>query len=406
MATRVIMPKLGLTMVEGKIVEWRKKEGDSVQKGEVLYVMETEKTTYEIESPATGILAKIIGKVDDIIPAGETVAYILQPGEKADEVLTRTNEPKAGESQRPPGKEVLAFAQPNVGKLEVTKKVRATPLARKIAKQQNLDLSTVNGTGPGKRILRKDVLKTLQDAKTPVPVSPSELPRKDVIVPLTTMRKTIARRMSQSFQTSPHFWVVDEVDVTELKKILMILLPTVEKRTGKRLTYTDVLLKLVSGALSEYSYMNATWTEDGIKLLGEINIGIAVDVPNGLVVPVLRGVTTKSLSEIVAQRSDLVTRAREGKLTLNEMTGGTFTLNNVGALGVLYLNAIINPPECGILTVGGIVEKPVVVGGEIAVRPVLTLSLGCDHRVVDGAYAARFLATVKSLIEQPSLILV
>lgn len=404
MAKKVTMPKFGLTMVEGVITEWKKKEGDRVEKGEIIYVIETEKATFEIESPESGILAKIIAKVGETIPIGGLVAYIVEPGEKLSELPMEETIPetKRGVAENLPREEIATLPTPDMEKIEIAKKIKASPLARDIAKKHNIDLSMVKGTGPGGRITKEDVLKATEEKKPPVVPAPSE---KEVIVPLTTMRKTIARRMSQSFQTAPHFWSIVEVDATEMKKARNLLLPSIENKTGIKLTYTDLLIKLVSRALIEFPYMNAAWTDGGIKLFKEINIGIAVDVPNGLIVPVLRQTTEKSLTEIVITRSDLVNRGRESKLTLDEMTGSTFTLSNVGSLNIVCGLSIINPPESCILTVGAMVDRPVVVGGEIVIRPIMTLSVGCDHRVLDGAYAAEFMSRLKGFIEQPLLIL-
>lgn len=405
MATKVTMPKLGLTMVEGQIVEWMKKEGDRVEKGEILYVLETEKAAFEVEAPEAGILAKIIAKVGDIIPVGGLVAYITQPGEKLEDVLIEGAkvEIKRDISESLPKEEITDFVGSDMEKLETTRKMKISPLARNIASQHGIDLSTLEGTGPDGKIMKEDVLKAIEEKKQSVIAAPFEASEKYVIAPLTTMRKTIARRMSHSFQTTPHFWVVEEVEATELKKVRGILLPGIEKQVNIELTYVDLLIKFISKALVEFPHINASWTDEGIRLWKEINIGIAIDVPNGLIVPVIPRAGEKSLTEIAIARSDLVNRGREGKLKLEEMTGSTFTINNVGGFGLLCGISIINPPESCILTMGAIVDRAVVVEGEIMIRPVMTLSLGCDHRVFDGAYSAKFMSRLKGLIQQPIL---
>ena len=402
MSTKVTMPKLGLTMVEGKITEWKKKEGDSVEKGKILFIIETEKVSYEIESPESGVLAKVVAKEGDTIPVGGVVAYIAQPGEKLDEALNAgTPKAKGLIGKDLSEEEIPAPAQIPEVDLSKGKRIKASPLAKKIAGENKVDLSIVAGTGPNDRIVKKDVLKAI-DEKRSVRVSGFI---KEEIIPLTSMRETIARRMSQSFQTAPHFWIQNEVDATGMIKARDILLPVIEKETGIKVSYTDILLKLVSKAMQESPYVNATWTEQGIKLFKEINIGVAVDIPNGLIVPIIKRVEDKTLAEIVAERVDLVNRAKENKLVLEEMTGGTFTFNNVGGLGITAVNSIINPPESCILGIGAIADKPVVLHGEIVVRPMFFLNLACDHRILDGGNAARFLKRVKALIEKPILML-
>jgi len=403
MAIEVRMPKLGLTMVDGKIVEWKKKPGESVEAGEVICVIETEKTTYEIEAPGAGTLAKIVVDEGSTVPVGELMGIILGPGEELAEVPAAAPEATAkAEKPAAPAKEEIPPAR--VEAAEVGREVKSSPLARKIAAEHGINLATVKGTGPGGRIAKEDVLRAIEAGKAKAPPT-GVAPAEEGVIPLTTMRKTIARRMSQSFHTAPHFWVTAEADVTELTKLYKQLGPRVAKDTGVKLTYTDLLIKIVALALKEHPNVNACWTEDGIKVLSEINIGIATDIPTGLIVPVIRRAGEKSLAEISADRAALVAKGREGKMTLDEMTGGTFTLNNVGALGISCIHAIINPPESAILTVGSTTERPVVVGGQIVARPVMELSLGVDHRVLDGGSGGRFLMKVKELIEQPLSIL-
>lgn len=407
MATKIAMPKLGLTMVEGRIAEWNKREGDAVEKGDVLLVIETEKVSYEIESPESGILTKVAFQEGDVIPAGGLLAYIIQPGEKLGEALNDValeNKEKAIGKNVSKGK-IATNIRTSVSESAGYKKIKSSPLARKIARENNIDISIITGTGPGGRIVKKDVIKAI-DQKTIVDISETEvLPCEEEIIPLTSMRKTIARRMSHSFQTAPHFWLQNEIDATELIKSREILLPIIEKETGDKVSYTDILIKIVAKAIEDFPYVNASWSDEGIKLFKTLNIGLAIDVPNGLIVPVMRDVENKSLAEIVADRVDLVSRAKNNKLTLDEMSGGTFTFNNVGGLGITVVNSIINPPESCILGIGAIVDRPVVLNGEIVVRPIFYLSLGCDHRIMDGGYGARFLIRLKNLIEKPILMI-
>lgn len=403
MAIPITMPKLGLTMQEGTIKEWKKKEGEEVKKGEILYVLETEKVTFEVEAPSSGILGKIIAKVDDVVPVGGIIAYILQPGEKASDIPSTAAPPAAKVETAVP---VPAAAAP-IEKTVIPGDVRISPLARKIAEENNVNVSTIKGTGPEGRITKEDILRAIEEKKAaPARPAPKESAAAGAkVIPLSPMRKTIARRMSESFQTAPHFWVTDEADATDLKRLHKQLAPLIEKEAGVKLTLTDLLVKLVAKALKEHPNVNASWTEEGIKIPGEINIGIATDVPAGLIVPVIRDAGNKSLAQIAKTRADIVTRGREGKATIDDMTGGTFTLNNVGALGIRCINAIINPPQAAILTLGKIADRAVVVNGEITVRPMMDLSLGGDHRVLDGGASGRFLARVRELIESPAIML-
>ncbi|MFC1914011.1 dihydrolipoamide acetyltransferase family protein [Chloroflexota bacterium] len=405
MATKVIMPKLGLTMTEGKIVEWRKQEGEQVEKGEILYVLETEKVTYEVEASESGILGKILANVDDVVPVGETVAYILQPGEELPEVTEVTLAPEREEVTAGGKQAVSAETAPSAAETVPSERVKISPVAKKIAAEHNIDILTVKGTGPGGRIVKEDVLQAVEGAKGAAKRGAPEAPvEAEKIVPLSSMRKTIAQRMSESFQTAPHFWVIDEADATNLVKLHQQLAPVIEKETGVRLTYTDLFVKILGKALKERPDVNAYWTDEGIKMMGNINVGIAAAIPNGLIVPVIHDADRKSIAEIAIARAELVTKAREGKLGLDEMTGGTCTLNNVGAVGIKCIDAIINPPESAILSVGKTSDRPVVIDGQIVIRPMMDLSLSVDHRVLDGASGGRFLVRIRELIENPILL--
>ena len=405
MATKVIMPKLGLTMTEGKIVEWKKQEGEKVEKGEILYVLETEKVTFEVEAPESGILGKILAQVEDVVPVGGTVAYILQPGEELTEVAEVTEAPEKDKVKADDKKVIVAETASPKAETALPKEVKISPVARKMASEHNIDILTIKGTGPEGRIVKEDVLQAIEETKGAVKRAVPEVSAEaEKIVPLSSMRRTIARRMSESFQTAPHFWVIDEADATNLMKLHQQLAPIIEKEAGVRLTYTDLFVKILGKALKECPDVNASWTDEGIKMLGDINVGIAVAVPNGLIVPVIHNADKKSIAEIAVARAELVTKAREGKLGLDEMTGGTCTLNNVGAVGIKCIDAIINPPESAILTVGKTADRPVVIAGDIVVRPMMDLSLAVDHRVLDGASGGRFLVRIRELIEDPILL--
>jgi pyruvate dehydrogenase E2 component (dihydrolipoamide acetyltransferase) len=413
MATEVTMPKLGLTMVDGKIVEWRKNEGEVVEKGKILFVIETEKVTYEVEAPTSGILGNIVVPVGETVPVGTVVAYILQPGEILAEVPAKEKAAKTPVTAVVPE---VVFAIPTPREEAAitgvsTGRVKISPVARKLAEEHGIDISQVMGSGPDGRIVKEDIMKAVEEAKSKPaiarPAAEEILPTRAKLLPLSGMRRTIARRISQSFQTAPHFWIQAKVDATKLKEAREQLLPSIEKETGQRLTYTDLIVKIVARVLEDYPIFNSRWTDNGIELLEDINIGVATSVPDGLIVPVLRQVNIKSLTEITRTRADIVSRGREGKLGIDEMTGSTITITNLGVAsgGIIGGNPILNPPEVAIIALGPIAEEPAVVDGQVVPRLCLNLTLAIDHRVLDGFIAAQFLGRIKELIEQPLLLL-
>jgi len=394
MAVAVIFPKLDEAMKSGKIVRWLKNERDRVEKGEAILEIESEKTSFEIEAEASGILSKVMAKAGDEVPVGATIAFILQPGEKAPEVaepvIVKATEGKKGKLVEAP----RAASE--------TREIKASPLARNIAKEHNIDLSLVTGTGPGSRITREDVLKAIKEqptAKVPPAREAPELAEEE-IVPLSSMREVIAQRMTESFKT-PHFYLTVEVDARELMAIRNQLLPAIESQTGIRLTLTDLIIKIAVKALKDNPAINCSYVDGGVKLFKRIDIGLVTAVEGGLVVPVIRQADKKSLAELTQARAALVQKAREHTLTKEEMTGSTFTISNLGMFEIDQFSAIIQPPEAAILAVGRIAEKPVVRNGEILVRPMMTLTLSIDHRVLDGIIGAQFLQSLKRYIENP-----
>jgi pyruvate dehydrogenase E2 component (dihydrolipoamide acetyltransferase) len=393
MAVEVILPRIDAGMIQGTIIEWRKKEGDWVEKGEILFILETEKVTFEVEAPESGILSKMMAKAGDVIPVGTVVAFILQPGEEGHEIPAQL-EMETKES-------FIPSIKIEVGeKLEAAKEavsVKASPLAKKIAKEHNIDLSMMEGTGPEGRIIKEDVMKVIEGAKK----ASEGIIMQEKIIPLSSMRRTIARRMAESFQSAPHFHLSVEVDVKELSNVREKLMPSIEKILGVRLTYTDLLLKITAKALEDHPEINVTWAGDGIKQLSHINLGLAIAVQDGLIVPVIKQVNTKSLTEITGIRADFGQRAAQGKIRLDEMRGGSLTLTNLGMLGIDQFNAIINPPESSILAIGRIVDKPVAHHDQVVIRPRMNLTLSIDHRVLDGVSGSRFLQRIKELIEEP-----
>jgi len=406
MATTVTMPKLGLTMTEGTVIEWKKKEGEQVEKGEILYVLETEKVTFEVEAPESGILGKIIAKEGDVVPVGGIVAYILQSGEKLSDIPELVVEVEVRvEEAKVPAEAVKLSA----GKVEIPRGLKISPLARKIAEENNIDVTTLKGTGPGGRIVKEDVLRAVEESKATVAVTkpPAEekLLPEERAVPLSSMRKTIARRMVESFQSAPHFYLTMEVDAKELGKVRQQLIPFVEEKVGVRLTITDLLIKTVAKALEEHPEINCSFSDGSVKLFNRIDIGVVAAVEGGLVVPVIREANKLDLPQIAKTRAELAEKARERTISLDEMTGSTFTISNLGMFGIDQFSAILQPPEGAILAVGRIVEKPVALNGEIVIRPTMTLTLSIDHRVLDGVAGARFLQRVKDLIENPTPLL-
>ena len=274
-------------------------------------------------------------------------------------------------------------------------RLKASPLAKKIARDRGLDLAKVRGTGPGGRIVQRDVLAA---AEAPAPARPTPTPMQAEVIPLSGIKKITAERMAESFQSAPHFYLTVEVDAGNLMEFRERLLASVEERTGIRLSLTDLLVKIAATALRETPEANALWQEGAIHRSGQVNVALAIAAPTGLLVPVIHNADEMSVSEVAAGRQDLVERARANKLTLQDYEGGTFTLTNLGMYGIDTFSAIINPPQASILAVGRIAERPAVRDGQIVARPIMYMTLSSDHRIIDGAEAARFLQRIKQLV--------
>jgi pyruvate dehydrogenase E2 component (dihydrolipoamide acetyltransferase) len=425
------MPKVGMVMETGTFVEWLKKEGEHVNKGDPLFVIETDKSAIEMESPADGILAGVRAKQSDIIPVTEVIAYILAPGESLpgksipQQVVTISAPLDARPSTTPEPAVVVAQA----GELN---KVRVTPVARRLAKELHLDLAQMVGHGPRGRIHKGDVLAFQQSHAAieyletpavsppaplaaapeafPVQVRPSTtipLPdaRQKQVIPMAGARKIIGERMAQSAFTAPHINLSLRVDMTEAIRLRERLLEPLKAQTGQRLSYTAILARAVATVLPRHPYMNASLTESSIILWDDIHLGIATSVEENLIVPVVREAQSKSLGQIVTALADLTDRARNRKLTPSEMTGSTFTISNLGMFGIESFTAIINPPESAILAVGKMMDTPVAHEGQIVLRPMLELTACADHRISDGATVARFLADLKASLENPYLLI-
>jgi pyruvate dehydrogenase E2 component (dihydrolipoamide acetyltransferase) len=398
MATTVIMPKLGLTMTEGTIEKWLKQEGDRVEKGEPLVEIITEKINFQYESPASGILQKILHHEGEVVPVTTPIAIIAGEGE----ALPEFEEIK---SEVP-----IEVPMPHAVQKEMEetrKRIFVSPIAKKIAGEKGIDLSSLKGSGPGGRIIKIDVLKAAEKVMAQKVEAPPPLQKpSERLIPLKGIRKIIAKRMTESFQNIPHFYLSLEIDMSAVQNLREGLKEEIEKRAKVRLTITDILVKVTAAALKDHPIINSRIEGDQIRLIEEINIGVAIALEDGLIVPVVHHANQKSLTEIASTIRDLTQRAREGKLSLEDVEGGTFTLSNMGMLGIDKFNPIINPPECSILGVGRTIEKPVVQGGEIKIKPMAWFSLSSDHRIVDGATAAFFLNHIKKLIENPTFLLI
>jgi pyruvate dehydrogenase E2 component (dihydrolipoyllysine-residue acetyltransferase) len=404
-ATEVILPRLGQGMESGTIVRWLKSEGEPVEKGEPLFELDTDKVTQEVEAEAGGVLLKI-AVAEGEVPVGQTVAFIGAEGEPVPDVAVEdtsgTRYPPAAESEPPVESRV-----PGTGLADSSNgRIKASPLARRVARERGIELSAIRGTGPDGRIVAEDVERAetggpaeaqLSDKLSQSPVPAGEVER----IPLTSIRKTIARRLTEAWQI-PVFQLRTSADMTRVNALVAKLR---ERDPEVRVTVTDVLTKVCAQALMRHREVNAEFTEDAILLHPSANVGLAVAAPQGLVVPVIRNTERLSLSEIPRIRADLVGRARENKLRAEDLEGGTFTISNLGMYAVESFTAVLNPPQAAIVAVGATEERVVPVDGGTAVRPLVTLTGTFDHRAVDGAPAAAFLQTLKESLEDPGLAL-
>jgi len=374
------MPRLSLTMKEGTVIQWFKKEGDMVKKGEPLVEVLSEKATYEVEAPASGVLRKILAPEGTDVPVAETLGIIAAPDEELPEIEAVAAAPRMEAEE--------AVAMPERKPVErIKERVIASPAAKRLAREHGIDLTQVRGTGPEGRIVEEDVRNLIEEVKV--------MPRVREVIPLTGIKKTAAERVSLSARTAPQSTITMEVDMSNAVKL----------REKVHVSYTDMLVRAVAKALAEYPIINSTLENEKIKIFADINVGVAVATDRGLIVPVIYNADRKTLEEIASVLKKLVEKAKQGRLTKEELTGGTFTITNLGMYEVDVFTPIVNPPETAILGVGRVVERPVVVDKQIVVRPVMQLSLTFDHRVVDGAPAAQFLQKVKQIMESPDTLL-
>ncbi|RLC70915.1 MAG: hypothetical protein DRI52_06155 [Chloroflexi bacterium] len=412
MAISIVMPKLGFVMQEGTVVEWLKEPGDPVTKGEPLFVIESEKVTVEVESPGTGILGPDFAPPGTTVPVATVIGYILEPGETPPSGPWPWLEGSAGKEPLE-GPEIERVPPATKSKEAATSEkptVLASPIARKLARKHGVDLAQIKGSGPRGRIVEKDVLAYIEaqakaaeapeEGAGPMPPATGEMLAAEW-VELTPIQRITAERMSASFRTAPHFYLTVHVDMSAVVAMRETLLPVLEASAGVRLSFSDILLRVVAQALREHPALNATFENGRLKRFQQINIGLAVDTPRGLVVPVFHQADRLSLTEIAHRRVDLLERAGANKLSPDDLSGGTFTVSNLGMFGIDVFNAIINPPQAAILAVGRIAKRPLVVGDALQVRPTMWLTLSVDHRAADGAVAARFLQTLVRYLEEP-----
>jgi pyruvate dehydrogenase E2 component (dihydrolipoyllysine-residue acetyltransferase) len=408
MAVDVSLPRLGQGMEAGTIVRWLKSEGDQVEKGEPLYELDTDKVTQEVEADASGTLLKILAGEGEEIEVGKRIAVIGKEGEEvAAEVGDDQEEGSpapAREAERERGREASADEReteaprrepaPEPHLSRVDGRIKASPLARRIARERSVDLASLTGTGPEGRIVAEDVERAAAaPAHAPVGAAPLEAE----VQQLSSLRRTIARRLTEAWE-APAFQISMSADMTRALALRKHL-------RDEGVTVTDVLTKLSAIALLRHREVNAHFAEDEIRLFPTANIGLAVATERGLLVPVLHECERKPLTQLAAERGELVQRARDAKLTQDDLDGGTFTISNLGMYGVEQFTAVLNPPQAAILAVGAIEERAVPADGELAVRPLMSMTLTCDHRAVDGAKAAEFLHELKTLLEEPALAL-
>jgi pyruvate dehydrogenase E2 component (dihydrolipoamide acetyltransferase) len=409
MATEIKLPRLGQGMESGTIVKWLKSEGDKVEKGEPLYELDTDKVTQEVEADASGVLLKI-AVVEGEVPVGKTIAVIGEQGEPVEvgeDAQEEGSPARAREQERERGREASTEQVTEIKQPSTTNgRVKASPLARRIARERGIDLSGVAGTGPDGRVVAEDVERAAATGAPAPAAAPAPAPApvsQDVEVEqLSSMRKTIARRLTEAWQ-APVFQLGITVDMGRALEVRRRLVDL--HGDGAKPTVSDLLTKVCAMALMRHRAVNALYKGDAIELHPTANVGIAVAVPNGLVVPVIQGCERKTIAEIAAARAELVDRARSGKLQQADLDGGTFTISNLGMFGIERFIAVLNPPQAAILAVGSTEEKPVVMDGQVVVRPRMELTLTCDHRAVDGATGAQFLGDVKAFLEEPGLAL-
>ena len=423
MAITFGMPSLGHTMEKGKVIEWLKHEGDPIAKGEPLVVIETDKVITEVESPADGVVLRIVVPSEEERPIGALLAVLGAQGEQVSEVeLQQMLGPVVAPTPVTPAPVIapapMAVSRADAAARDGGERLKISPIARKLADELGLDASTIQGTGPGGRITKDDVVRVAEAAKvavpaaapaTTVPATPAPVPTTSApgrlgvsrTIPLRGMRGRVAERMFQSWNTIPRVTEVMQVDMSATVVFRDAMLGQWEQQYGLRISLNDMITKAVALALRRQPRLNATLVDQEVRLHDSVNVGIAVNLDEGLIVPVIFNADQKDLGQIAREGRDLAEKARAGRLQLDAINDGTFTITNLGTTGIELFTPIINPPQVAILGVGMVQRRPVVVGDALAIRPAVYLSLVFDHRAVDGVPAANFLQELKRLLEKP-----
>ncbi len=412
MADVVSMPKLGFDMAEGTLVRWVKLEGETVNKGDILAEIETDKATVEVESSFAGVVHKHLVEQGSVVPVGTPIAIIAAPGEQVEDIPTTQPAQEVPAQAQTPQTAPAAPVQPAATPTAPAGPVKASPLARRMATEQGLDIHTLRGSGPGGRIVKRDVENALKSIPASVPLKPATPPAQmtstaipgDETVPVDRLRAAIGRRMVESKQQVPHFYVTHACRVDELMSLRKKINSTLPE--GEKISVNDFIIKAAGLALRRYPNLNASLNGDVILRHGDVNVGVAVAIPGGLLTVVNRNTDQKPLRVISREVREMVTRARDGKVRPDDIEGSTFSISNLGMFDVDSFIAIINPPEAAILAVGSVQEVPVVEDGQIKPGMVLKITLSADHRITDGAEAAQFLQAMAEYLENPLLMLI
>ena len=409
MAISVVMPALEMAQETGKLVSWKKKAGDQVKKGEMLLEVETDKAVVEIEAAGDGVLGGITAKEGDVVPVGQTIAWLLKPGEQPPTNVAATQTGRKMDSAPAAAETAAVAAAPEPASVAGA---RISPKARRLAREHGVDISRLKGSGPGGEILAEDIMKasagvvsgfSRTDAAAPATSSPAKAGHYEGADSgaVSSIGRIMAERTTQSWTSVPHFFVTREVDSAALNATRERLIPVIEKSHGVKVTHTDLIVAAVSRALRQHPRMNGSWANDKITLNADVNVALAMAVENAVVTAVIRNSDKISLGDIAKQRKELAERARANRLQPADITGATFTISNLGMFSVDAFTAIIVPPQAGILAVGAIADRVVAVNGMLGVRPTMNLTLSSDHRVVDGARAAQFLHDVVLALAEP-----
>jgi pyruvate dehydrogenase E2 component (dihydrolipoamide acetyltransferase) len=413
MATSVVMPALEMAQETGKLVSWKKKEGEQVKKGEILLEVETDKAVVEIEAGGDGILSAVTAKTDDVVPVGQVIAWLLKPGEAVPASAGGAQMTGRKMDSAPAAAAVAAVAEAPAAPVSVAG-AKISPKARRLAREHGVDISRVRGSGSGGEILADDILKAARTpsaapaapAAAPAPVAarpsaPVSLPASSDTGAVSSIGKIMAERTTQSWQQVPQFYVTRAVDATNLNASRARRVPEIERSHGVKVTHTDIMVAAVARSLRHFPRMNGSWNNGSVAMHADVNVALAMAVENAVVTAVIKNADRLSLGDIAKERKGLTERARANRLTPADIQGATFTISNLGMMEVDAFTAIIVPPQAGILAVGAIKDQVVASGGFIGIKPMMNLTLTSDHRVIDGARAAEFLNDVVAGLSDP-----